>query len=80
MHANKREEIDVVYAGDIAAVVGLKDTGTGDTLCDETAEIILESIDFADPVISVAIEPKQKQTKKNGCCPSKIIRRPCICC
>lgn len=60
MHANKREEIDMVYAGDIAAVVGLKDTGTGDTLCDETAPIILENMEFPDPVISVAVEPKTK--------------------
>ena len=60
MHANHREEIDQVYAGDIAAVVGLKDTTTGDTLCDENHEIILESMVFPDPVIQVAIEPKTK--------------------
>jgi elongation factor G len=60
MHANHREEIDMVYAGDIAAAVGLKDTTTGDTLCDEKSMIILESMDFPDPVISVAIEPKTK--------------------
>lgn len=60
MHANHREEIDTVYAGDIAAAVGLKDTTTGDTLCDEKAPIILESMEFPDPVISVAIEPKTK--------------------
>ena len=58
MHANKREEIDKVYAGDIAAAVGLKDTTTGDTLCDEKHPIILESMDFPDPVIEIAIEPK----------------------
>ncbi|MCZ0703480.1 elongation factor G [Natronobacillus azotifigens] len=60
MHANSREEIDGVYAGDIAGAVGLKDTSTGDTLCDEKSLVILESMDFPDPVISVAIEPKSK--------------------
>ena len=60
MHANKREEIDAVSAGDIAAVVGLKDTATGETLCDEKEPVILESMDFAKPVISVAIEPRTK--------------------
>jgi elongation factor G len=60
MHANKREEIDEVYAGDICACVGLKNVNTGDTLCDEQKQIILESIDFPAPVISVAIEPKTK--------------------
>ncbi len=60
MHANKREEIDAVSAGDIAAVVGLKDTATGETLCDEKEPVILESMEFAKPVISVAIEPKTK--------------------
>ena len=60
MHANKREEIKEVYAGDIAAAVGLKTATTGDTLCDESRPIVLESIDFPDPVISIAIEPKSK--------------------
>lgn len=60
MHANTRQEIDMVYAGDIAAAVGLKDTSTGDTLCDDKAQIILESMEFPDPVISVAVEPKTK--------------------
>lgn len=60
MHANSRQEIDVVYSGDIAAAVGLKDTGTGDTLCDEKAPIILESMNFPDPVIQIAVEPKTK--------------------
>jgi len=60
MHANKREEIKEVYAGDIAAAVGLKTATTGDTLCDEKKPIVLESIDFPDPVISIAIEPKSK--------------------
>ena len=60
MHANHREEIEQVYSGDIAAAVGLKDTTTGDTLCDEKNEIILESMVFPDPVISVAVEPKTK--------------------
>jgi len=60
MHANNREDIDMVYSGDIAAAVGLKNTTTGDTLCDEKAPIILESMEFPEPVISVAIEPKTK--------------------
>ncbi|HKT47606.1 MAG TPA: elongation factor G [Candidatus Acidoferrales bacterium] len=60
MHANKREEIDEVYAGDICACVGLKSVNTGDTLCDENKQIVLESIEFPAPVISVAIEPKTK--------------------
>lgn len=60
MHANKREDIEVVYAGDIAAAVGFKDTTTGDTLCDEKHAIILESMQFPDPVIEIAIEPKTK--------------------
>jgi elongation factor G len=60
MHANKREEIKEVYAGDIAAAVGLKSVSTGDTLCDEKNPIVLESMDFPEPVISLAIEPKTK--------------------
>lgn len=60
MHANKREEIDKVYSGDIAAAVGFKNTTTGDTLCDEKEEVILESMEFPDPVIEIAIEPKTK--------------------
>lgn len=60
MHANSREEISIVYAGDIAAGVGLKDTTTGDTLCDEKNQVILESMDFPDPVISLSVEPKTK--------------------
>jgi len=60
MHANKREEIKEVYAGDIAAAVGLRTATTGDTLCDEDHPIILESIEFPEPVISIAIEPKSK--------------------
>lgn len=60
MHANHREEIDEIYCGDIAAAVGLKDTSTGDTLCDEKHPVILESMEFPEPVISVAIEPKTK--------------------
>ena len=60
MHANRREEIEEVYSGDIAAAVGLKDTTTGDTLCDEKKAIILESMEFPDPVIEIAIEPKTK--------------------
>lgn len=60
MHANKREEIDKVYSGDIAAAVGLRNTTTGDTLCDEKNEIVLESMEFPDPVIEIAIEPRTK--------------------
>ncbi len=60
MHANSREEVDEIYAGEIAAVVGLKDTSTGDTLCSEDNVVVLESITFPEPVISVAIEPKTK--------------------
>ena len=60
MHANHRQDIDIVYAGDIAAAVGLKNTTTGDTLCDEKHPIILESMEFPEPVIRVAIEPKTK--------------------
>lgn len=64
MHANTRAEITEVYAGDIAAAVGLKDTTTGDTLCDQDNPIILESMEFPDPVISVAIEPKTKAAQE----------------
>ena len=60
MHANHREDIEEVCSGDIAAAVGLKNTTTGDTLCDEKAPVILESMDFPEPVIRVAIEPKTK--------------------
>ncbi|GAA3317753.1 hypothetical protein GCM10020331_017770 [Ectobacillus funiculus] len=60
MHANSRQEISVCYSGDIAAAVGLKDTTTGDTLCDDKNQVILESMTFPEPVISVAIEPKSK--------------------
>ena len=64
MHANHRKELDRVYSGDIAAAVGLKDTTTGDTLCDEDKPIILESMVFPDPVISVAVEPKTKDDQE----------------
>lgn len=64
MHANSRSELDTVYAGDIAAAVGLKDTTTGDTLCDPDKPIILESMEFPEPVISVAIEPKTKAAQE----------------
>ena len=60
MHANKREEIEAVHAGDICACVGLKSVTTGDTLCDENKPVILEAMDFPAPVISVAVEPKTK--------------------
>ncbi|MGL4818634.1 MAG: elongation factor G [Bacilli bacterium] len=73
MHANSRQEIATVYSGDIAAAVGLKDTTTGDTLCDEKAAVILESMVFPDPVISVAIEPKSKADQdKMGTALSKL--------
>ena len=64
MHANHRKEIERVYSGDIAAAVGLKDTTTGDTLCDEEHPIILESMEFPDPVISVAVEPATKNDQQ----------------
>ena len=66
MHSNNREEIKEVRAGDIAAVVGLKNTGTGDTLCDEAKPVILESMEFPEPVISVAIEPKSKADEETN--------------
>jgi elongation factor G len=73
MHANHREEVDMVHAGDIAAAVGLKDTTTGDTLCDEKNPVILESMEFPDPVIEVAIEPKSKADQdKMGLALSKL--------
>jgi len=64
MHANKREPIEEVYAGDIAALVGIKQVSTGDTLCDEKKPIVLESMDFPEPVISLAIEPKTKSDQE----------------
>ena len=73
MHANHREDIDTVYAGDIAAAVGLKNTTTGDTLCDEKHPVILESMNFPEPVIRVAIEPKTKAgQEKMGIALSKL--------
>jgi elongation factor G len=63
MHANKREELDKVYAGDIAAAVGFKSTSTGDTICDEQNQVILESMEFPEPVIELAIEPKTKASQ-----------------
>ena len=73
MHSNHREDIDIVYAGDIAAVVGVKNTTTGDTFCDENHPIILESMVFPEPVISVAIEPKTKAgQEKMGIALSKL--------
>jgi elongation factor G len=75
MHANKREEIDAIYAGDIAACVGLKSVTTGDTLCDEEKAIVLENIDFPAPVISVAIEPKTKADQdKLGSAMQKLVQ------
>lgn len=73
MHANSRQEISEVYAGDIAAAVGLKDTGTGDTLCDEKAPVILESMNFPEPIIEIAVEPKTKADQdKMGVALSKL--------
>jgi elongation factor G len=73
MHAHSREEIEDVRAGDIAAAIGLKDTTTGDTLCDENAVIILERMEFPEPVISVAVEPKTKaDQEKMGIALSKL--------
>ncbi len=73
MHANSRKDIDVVYAGDIAAVVSVKNTGTGDSLCDEKNPIILESMEFPEPVIRVAIEPKTRAgLEKMGVALSKL--------
>jgi elongation factor G len=73
MHANSRQEISEVYAGDIAAAVGLKDTVTGDTLCDEKNPVILESMNFPDPVIQLAVEPKTKADQdKMGVALSKL--------
>ena len=73
MHANNRKDIDICYAGDIAAAVGLKNTTTGDTLCDEKHPIILESMNFPEPVIRVAIEPKTKAgSEKMGIALSKL--------
>ena len=65
MHSNHRKDIETVYAGDIAAAVGLKNTTTGDTLCDEKNPIILESMEFPEPVIQLAIEPKTKAGQEN---------------
>ena len=64
MHANRREDVDSIAAGQIAATVGLKHTFTGDTLCDEAKQIVLEAIKFPEPVISVAIEPKTKDDQE----------------
>jgi elongation factor G len=73
MHANKQNQIDELQAGDIAALVGFKDIKTGDTLCDAKAPIILESMDFPDPVIGIAIEPKtQADIDKLGMALSKL--------
>ena len=73
MHANKREEIKDVFAGDIAAAVGLRNVTTGDTICDENKQILLEAMDFPEPVISVAIEPKTKaDQEKMGIALSKL--------
>ena len=73
MHANSRQEISIVYSGDIAAAVGLKDTTTGDTLCDEKNPVILEKMNFPEPVIQIAVEPKTKADQdKMGIALSKL--------
>lgn len=75
MHANKREEVKKLYAGDIGAVVGLKDTTTGDTLCPQDDQVILESIEFPEPVIDIAVEPKTKaDQEKMGLAIGKLVR------
>jgi elongation factor G len=75
MHANKREEIQEIYAGDIAAAVGLRTVSTGDTICDDKAPIVLESIDFPNPVIQVAVEPKTKaDQEKLGVAIGKLVQ------
>ena len=67
MHSNKREEIKEVRAGDIAAAIGLKDVTTGDTLCDQGSKVVLERMEFPDPVIQIAVEPRSKAGPgKNG--------------
>ena len=72
MHANKRMELDKVYSGDIAAAIGFKFTTTGDTICDEQHPVILESMEFPEPVIELAIEPKTKAGQgKTGRVPCK---------
>ena len=68
MHANDRQDVEEIRAGDIAACVGLKDVTTGDTLCDEKNNITLERMEFPEPVIALAVEPKRKLTKKNVNC------------
>ena len=75
MHANHREEIDEVFAGDIVGIVGLKNTSTGDTLCDEDSQVTLESMEFPDPVIQIAIEPKTKVGQDKMSVTAEIIRR-----
>ena len=78
MHANNRAEIKEVFAGEIAAAVGLKDTATGDTMCDEKRPVILESMIFPEPVISVAIEPKTKVTKIRWGSITKLSKKTCF--
>ena len=74
MHAIKREEVSHLYAGEIGAVVGLKDTTTGDTLCSDKDKVVLERMDFPEPVISVAVEPKTKaDQEKMGIALGKLV-------
>jgi elongation factor G len=68
MHSNNREEIEEAFAGDIVALAGMKDSTTGNTLCDPLKPVVLETMTFPDPVIEIAIEPKtKKRPRKNGC-------------
>ena len=80
MHSNTREEVESLEAGELGAIIGLKNTTTGDTLCDESAPIILESMEFPEPVISVAIEPKTKAgQEKMGLALAKLAEEdPCL--
>ena len=79
MHANHREDLEAAYTGDIVAVVGLKHSTTGDTICDPAKQVVLESISFPTPVISVAVEPKTKADQDklgSGARPSSPTRTP----
>lgn len=82
MHANNREDIKEAYAGDIVALAGLKDVRTGDTLCDPTNAVILERMEFPEPVITIAIEPKSKADQEKSSSPRRSWRtriRPSAC-
>jgi Translation elongation factors (GTPases) len=74
MHANNREDIKEAYAGDIVALAGLKETRTGDTLCDMLKPVILERMEFPEPVIEIAIEPKSRRTRRSSASPCRSSR------